>query len=151
MFAKKLSDKNSKEAKLYITSRLEAWETSFGEQHSLEKVQDHLEKVIESTKEAILMIWDDSSNLLGFVEHVLPVSTTNKAKLRFIYILPEFRNKGLTKQIIKLLVDFIPKQVEIIYLQVSITNKHAIAVYKHLGWKKIKTDQKRLEMEYICD
>jgi Acetyltransferases len=121
-----------------------------GEKHSPRKVQDHLEKVIDSKKEAILIIRDDST-LIGFVEYVLPIADTNKAKLRFIYILPEFRNKGLARPIIKLLVDSLPKQVKSINLQVSITNKHAIRVYKHLGWKETRTDQKRLDMEYICD
>ena len=47
-------------------------------------------------------------------------------------LLPEFRNKGLTRHIMQLFVDSLPQQVKGISLQVSTSNKQSIGKTKHL-------------------
>ena len=92
---------------------------------------DAIEKAIEDGYRFVLLI-DDDKVKMGFISYKFE---DDEIFLSKVYILPNFQNKGLLKEVIANLAQF--KQN--IRLTVNKHNTNAIKAYEHLGFKRIKS------------
>ena len=72
----------------------------------------------------------------------------HNAFLISFWIKPEFRGKGIAKQMVAFLQDYCRNNgIRNLELQVTVTQKEAIALYEKMGFKKIATLKRRYAIQ----
>ena len=62
----------------------------------------------------------------------------NSFILRDVFVVPEFRRKGLATRMVREMVEHLKPKKMPVFLYVDPANKEAVSVYTKLGFKKIK-------------
>lgn len=80
-------------------------------------------------------IYELDHQIIGFINYD---SIYEQAELEYIYVLPEYRNKGIaTKLLEKMIDDLQSKNIKSITLEVRCNNDEAIKFYEKNGFKTV--------------
>jgi RimJ/RimL family protein N-acetyltransferase len=113
-----------------------------------------LEKMILSEEADVVVAEADGKLIAGGNVRIMPAKPYNKferyAFLGFMYVVPEYRGKGINRLIIKELVKWAhDKGLQEVRLQVYSDNAPAIAAYEKVGFKKHLTEMRLTTDEHL--
>lgn len=101
----------------------------------LNKITDYKITVNDFSKCFVYLL---DNKIVGFIDFELMYE---RAELLFIYVMDEYRNKGIASELLELLINTCKDCVNIT-LEVNINNLTAINLYEKFGFKKIGKREK---------
>jgi ribosomal-protein-alanine N-acetyltransferase len=77
---------------------------------------------------------EENGRIIGYV---ISSVRDGKGNIVSIAVLPEFRRKGIGSRLMEESLNFLSKKVDYVELQVGVSNKEAIGLYRRLGFEEV--------------
>lgn len=108
-------------------------------------LRDFTNRIYTRTTGAVFGYWGyfEDNELIGYVllSHDFLPKTEHVVRIYELYVRPEFRGKGIAKQLLHFLIDKLKKnhRFELIILDTVSNNVHAITFYLAFGFSQVAT------------
>lgn len=103
----------------------------------------HLGKIFVRDQATTVGIWEDQRivGIAAGVRHNIEIKLKHIAEIHAIYILPEYRKKGLASKLLNSLIEHIKldSNISVLFLRVYEENKPAVCFYQKHNFEEIGT------------